>query len=376
MQRPNFTDRTFNAPADRVLQVLEDIANHVRILPNFHFSHSRYTPRALEPELFNSLQQLSTQHQDDYLRWRLGSYLFSLYEGGGNPLPIEPRAEAASLSTPQDRPFQNAALGVHSPFYERLHARNTGKGYFDPRWQVLRQERDGLFAVRKDGLTVHVGDRHLQTSTIAAGNTVSIRLPSNCIENGCYVAIGNAGPCQKDSSNPAPRVDLFFNLNLEGVIDGMQYFTNALNDLNLPFTFAVPYDEERCREARIAATLTIHKGDYQAIQPILARFWIGHADRFRPEVPLFSKTLVPGLALAEQPLHPFIPQENFGMNRFQIIAAGAIDAWRQKKTSSSEREAFILKSFRNHQVDLRYPYLNNPSLNHEEDDGYSFAIHS
>jgi len=42
----------------------------------------------------------------------------------------------------------NTLLGVDLGFYERLHESN-GKGYFDPGWQVLRQESDGSLQSQK-----------------------------------------------------------------------------------------------------------------------------------------------------------------------------------------------------------------------------------
>jgi hypothetical protein len=368
MQLLNSTDQPLSASADRVLKVLEDVVSHIQILPNFHFSHPHYSSLELEPEIFNSLQQLSTQRQDDYLRWRLGSYLFSLYEMGGSTVQLEPKSEAVSLPI-QDGPVQNAALGVHSPFYQRLHAQNVGKGYFDPGWQVLRQEQDGLLAVQKDGLTLHVGDRHLQSSAIAIGDTVSVRLPSNALDSGCYVAISNAGPCQSDGAQQSQRVNLYFNLTLEGIVNAMQYFSSALNELNLPFTLSVPYDVERCEGLCDAATLTFNKTDYGAVQPFLTQFYRHHIDKFQPEVPLFAKLLAPGLGLSEQPLYPFIPQERFGLNRFQVLAEGLIHAWRQGENSASEREASILRSFSNYKIDLRYPYLS-----FGEGDCHSFSL--
>ncbi len=368
MQLLNSTDQPLGASADRVLKVLTDVVSHIQILPNFHFSHPHYASLELEPEIFNSLQQLSTQRQDEYLRWRLGSYLFSLYEMGGSTVQLDPKSEAVSLPI-QDGPAQNAALGVHSPFYQRLHAQNASKGYFDPGWRVLRQEQDGLFAVQKDDLTMHVGDRHLQSSAIAIGDTVSVLLPSNSLDNGCYVALGDAGPCRRDGAKPSHRVHLYFNLNLEGIIDGMQYFTNALNELNLPFSLAVPYDAERCEGVCDAATLTLNKRDYGVVQSALDQFYRQHRDKFQLDVPLFAKILAPGLGLSEQPLYPFIPQESVGMNRFQAVAEGLINAWRQGHTSPSEREASILQSFSSYKIDLRYPYLS-----FGEEDCYALSL--
>jgi len=46
-------------------------------------------------------------------------------------------------------------------------------------------------------------------------------------------------------------------------------------------------------------------------------------------VPLFTKLLAPGLALAEEPNQKFTAQESFGMNRCQIITNGFLEAWQK-----------------------------------------------
>jgi hypothetical protein len=359
MQLPNSLDQPLDVSADQVLKVIEDVISHVQILPDFQFSHPCYSPLALEPELFDSLQQLSTQRQDEYLRWRLGSYLFNLYEVKGSTVKLEPKSKAVSLPI-QDGPVQNASLGVHSPFYEHLHTQNSGKGYFDPGWFVLRQEQDGLFAVQKNRLTLHVqSDRHLQASEepVAIGAEVAIHLPSNRIEQGCYVALSNAGPVDLDREQ---IVNVYFNLPPEDLGLLMGSLTIAVNALNIPFTFKVPYDPEEC-DRPDAGTLSIHKTDYATAYPVLQTLYQSLQPSFRSEVPLFTKCLAPGLALAEQPVDAITPQERFGMHRFQAIAQGLIQAWRQNQDATAARMSYVLQSFAEHHIDPHRPYLNPDS---------------
>jgi HopA1 effector protein family len=354
MQLSNSKD-LLDTPADRVLKVLEDVVIEIQILPDFQFSQPHHAPLALEPEICNSLQQLPTQRQDQYLRWRLGSYLLSLYEAEGTPVKLEPKSEAVSLPI-QDEPVQNTALGVHSSFYGRLHTQNIGKGYFDPGWQVLRQESDGLFAVRKNGLTLHIGDRHLQAPDrqLAIGDEVAIRIPSNRIEQGCYVALSNVGPVDPDRE---PVANIYFNLQPDDLVFLMGALTTPLNALHRPFTLKVPYDSEDC-DRPDSGVLSIHKTDWAAVYSILQLLYPSLQRLLRPEVPLFTKRLAPGLALAEQPIDTITLQENFGMHRFQAIAQGLIQAWRQNEDTAAARMSCVLQSLAEHQVDIYSPYLN------------------
>lgn len=348
-------DQPLNASAERVLKVLEDVVSHIQIPPSFHFSHPRYLPLDLEPEIYNSLQQLSAQRQDEYLRWRLGCYLFSLYEAGGSPVQLESKSEAVSLPI-QDEPVQNMTLGVHSTFYRSLDTHNAGKGYFDPGWQVLRQDHDGLFAVHKNGLTLHVDDRHLQPSApaVAIGDVIAILLPHNRLEQGCYVALGNAGPVEPDCR---PIIHLCFNLPSENMTLLMGSLTHALNALNIPFAFKVPYDPEDY-DRRDSGVLSLYKADYTTLYPTLQTLYSAHQAAFRLEVPLFTKCIALGLGLAEQPVDVITPRESFAMHRFQAIAQGLIQAWRQNQDSGAARMRYVLQSFAAHHIDLQHPYLN------------------
>jgi hypothetical protein len=357
MQLSNSQDRRLGTSADRVLQVLEDIIVHIQILPDFQFSHPNHPSLCLESDIVNSIQQLSNQRQDKYLRWRLGGYLCGIYEAGsGSAVLLQAKTEAASLPI-EDGLAQNTALGIHSPFYKRLDTQNTGKGYFEPGWRVLRQESDGLFAVRKDGLTIHVGDRHLHSfdCPVAIGDEVAIHLPSNRIEQGCYVALSNVGPVD---SNREQAVNVYFNLQPENLISLMGALTTALNALKIPFTFKVPYNFEEC-DRPDSGVLSLYQTDWAVVDPTLRSLYPSLQRLLRPEVPLFTKYLSPGLALAEQPIKAITPQESFGMHRFQAIAQGLIQAWRHNENAAAARMSFISQSLSEHHIDPRYPYLNS-----------------
>jgi HopA1 effector protein family len=341
-----------------LIEVLEEIANHVQIQENFCFSHPRYGALELRPEIFKSLQTLDIPLQDQYLRLRLGSYLYSIYDSDGNLGRIDPDSENESI---QSRPALNMGSGMKSSFYAALHTRNTGKGYFDPGWLVLKESSDGLLVVQKEGLTLHVSrDRHLDQAgqAVAIGDWVAIHLPRNLLEGESYVAVSNSG-----SPHPSNRpkddllIDIYFNLDAESVLVLMKDLTIALNPLGLPFKFRVPMDEINC-DRPDSISLTFSKAHYSAIQPLLSALYQKQQAQYRPEIPWFTKFLAPGLALSEQPQHPFTSAESFGLNRYQIVAEGLLAAWRQPNHSTAKRMSAIEQSFSTHNIDLNYPYLN------------------
>jgi HopA1 effector protein family len=341
--------------AERLQAVLDDIAHHIKIQDNFCISHTHRTPLELSETLLKGLPQIPLSEQDRYLRWRFASYLYGIYDDG----ELQPSASNAEQATSHsEKLLQNKTVGIRSEFYHRLQHSNSGKGYFDSGWVVLKESADGLLAVQKDGLTMHVSrDRHLAETTVNFGDTVSVRLPNNQIENACYVAVGDRGPCPKRSGEQQ-NLNLYFNVTLEGILDTMSVLTAMLNELSLPFSFAVPYNLETYEDRCDVGMLSIEQQEYAKLQPSLAQFYQAHGTQFRFVVPLFAKVLAPGLGLSEQPLHSFVEKESFVMQRFQILAQGIISAWRQDLKSPEDRKTCMLQTLSQYQVDLNHPYLN------------------
>lgn len=348
---PSALEQPRTAEGKSLLATLEDISDFVAIQDDFCIRHVHSSPLELPQGLLKGLQQLPLPQQNHYLRWRVSTYLYSLYEDGKRQASAT--EGSVGVSEP-DALFQNKTVGARSDFYHQLHHSNRGQGYFDPGWVFIKESADGLLAVKKDGLTMHVSrDRHLAQTAVTPGDTVSVRLPNSQIENGYYVAVGNQGPCPNGTS-----INLYFNVTLEGILRVMHELTTMLNELRLPFSLAVPYDLENCPERCDAGTLKIAQPAYAKVQPKLDPFYQIHAAQFRSTVPLFAKVLAPGLGLSEQPLHSFIPQESFAMHRFQVLAEGLIHAWRQDLNSSQDRKTCMLQALFEHEISLSYPYLN------------------
>jgi HopA1 effector protein family len=351
-------DASTTLAGERLQTVLEDIVCHIKIQDNFCISHTHHLPLELSDKLLKGLQQIPLLQQDRYLRWRFASYLYGIYDDG----ELQPSTSNPDRTTNPEMLFQNKTVGVRSEFYHQLQHSNSGIGFFDSGWVVIKEAADGLLAVRKDELTMHISrDRHLAEPTVNFGDTVSVRLPNNQIEQGCYIAVGDRGPCPQRSERHI--INLYFNVTIEGILDAMQVLTATLNELGLPFSFAVPYDLETYQDRCDAGILSIERQDYDKIQQSLAQFYQAHAAQFRPTVPLFTKVLAPGLGLSEQPLHSFVENESFVMQRLQALAEGLIDAWRQDLKSTQDRKNCILKTFSQYQIDLEHPYLNPGSEN-------------
>ncbi|MDZ8261391.1 T3SS effector HopA1 family protein [Nostoc sp. ChiQUE01b] len=341
-----------------VLDSLQDIANNVEIKPNFYISHPAYKTFEIPAEIVTRFQRIPLELQNKYLSLQLQSFLYGIYYNGSMQTALEADASSDNLALHQNLE-NNTFLGVDLEFYDRLHKSNLGEGYFDPDWSVLRQESDGSLAVTKGGLTLHIErDRHLQPTEQSAsvGNIVAIRMPRNLVQNGFYMAVSNAGP---DIHPQIVRV--YFNLTPEGAIAVMESLTRELNQIRIPFTFKVLYNPSDYGRYD-SGVLYFEKSNYEAIRQVLRSVYAEKRSHFRTEVPLFTKLLAPGLALAEEPDCKFASVESFGMNRCQIVANGLLEARATGDESPQSRMASIHKHFSLLGIDWQHSYLNANSL--------------
>lgn len=253
----------------------------------------------------------------------------------------------------------NTVLGVDLEFYNRLHKSNSGQGYFEPEWLILKEEEDGSLVVKKGGLKLYIErDKHLQSSEQDAvvGDTVSIKMPKNRVQNGFYISVSNARVNAPQDSSAIVRI--YFNLTPDGAVGVMSSLTQQLNDRNISFDFKVLYNPQDYQRHDSGVLYFFDKSNYEQIHQILKEVYQENQAHFKAEVPLFTLQLAPGLALAEEPEQKFAEKESFGMNRCQIIANGLLDAWYQDKNLPDEKLQCILKQFTLSGIETNRTYLN------------------
>jgi len=347
----------------RLLDALQDIVSKVQIQSDFCIRHPDYKPFELPAEVVARFQQLPADIQRKYLSLQLRSFLYGIYYNGSMRTALAPEADSNPLPLDLEN---NTFLGVDLGFYNRLHQSNSGTGYFDPGWYVLREESDGSLAVTKGSLRLHIErDRHLQPAQQAAvvGDSVAIRMPKNRVQNGFYMAVGNAESNRLDhSKGHSVTVRVYFNLSPEGAVAVMGSLTRQLNEKAIPFNFKVLYNPKDY-ERHDSGVLYFNKSDYEVVRQVLQAVYGEVRLHFQAEVPLFTMQLALGLGLAEEPDQKFADQESFGMNRCQIVANGLLEASRQGDDSPEGRMKVILQQFSLLKIDLQRVYLNANSEN-------------
>lgn len=349
-----------NSASPQLLDALQDIVSNVQIQSNFCISHADYKPLELPAEVVAHFKRIPLNLQSKYLNLQLQKFLYGIYYNGSLRSALALDANSANLLLHQNLE-NNTLLGVNMEFIQLLHESNSGEGYFNPGWYVLRQESDGSLAVTKGGLTLNIErERHLQLAnqSAAVGDLVAIRLPRNLVQNGFYVAMSNLDWENRGNLDSDPAtVRIYFNLSPEGAVAIMGSLTQQLNEIKVPFTFKVlynPFDYDRYD----SGVLYFERNNYEAVRQVLHSIYAENQSHFRMEVPLFTKFLAPGFALAEEPDCKFVAQESFGMNRCQIIALGLLEAWQKGDVSPKGRMASILQHFFMLGIDLKRPYLN------------------
>jgi hypothetical protein len=354
------TNHWLNPFAETILNALQDISTQIAITSNFSIIHPDYQPLAVSSEVLERLQQLPQNIQDNYLKSLLTGFIYGIYYNGALKSVLAPDADEIPSQQLQNLE-NNTFLGVDVGFYEQLHSSNKGEGFFDPEWQIIREENDGSLAVKKGELTLNIQrGRHLQIDKNHAsiGDFVAIRMPRNQVQNGFYMAIGNAGRhTTKNEQNHETLVRVYFNLTPDGAVKVMEDLTTELNNINLPFCFKALYNPDDYGRYD-SAVLYFEKSNYAAIAPVLQSIYTKHKNHFGTEVPLFTKLLVPGLAIAEEPERKLSPEESFGLNRCHLVANGFLAAWRQGHQSPETRVQSILQQFSLMGLEWQRPYLN------------------
>lgn len=381
-------------PSAQSWDIVQDIAHHLQILPNWAIAHPDYGVLELPQPIAQYLSQLPWEHQRKYLQGQIRNYLYDIYFSGELLRQTSEESPDSDPELVQNNLVQNNTVyGTDWQFHQQLDRANQGSGYFDPGWQVVEQgvdhrsNRRPRWRVSKAGLTLQVSlkhmvlidrmDRSIQAGQLAqagqlvqagqpvqVGQTVAIRLPKYQLDADSYIAIGNQGMPRLEQ----PIVQVYGNIQAAGANVLMRQLTRQLNALNLRFSLRLLSDP--LAYGRYHSTLLrFEKSDYPSVQPVLRTVYRSLQRHYNAAIPAFTRELAPGLGLAEAPVEMLQTQSStaltpsdFGRHRCQIIAAGLIAALNHPQPTAALRLEAIAQQSAQQGVDWQRPYLNPGSV--------------
>ncbi|GAB4458989.1 MAG: hypothetical protein OHK0037_03530 [Elainellaceae cyanobacterium] len=320
---------------------LDDLLRHLHISPEGRIYHDR-CPTAVLVEDDRPFDQLPPDMQRSYLRLQLRNVIYDLYFCG-RQLTDQPAATDLRNSV---------QAGVDVEFFEQLSAANTGQGYFDAGW-IVTQIDETTALVQRNGLILRLErDRHLLPSQRhpAVGDAVAVWMPPHRMDASFYTVLGDRGPISPD----LPALQVYFNLSPAGAIALMHDLIPALNTAVLPFALSLLHDPADY-DRRDSAILRICQTDWDAAAPALQQAYKTVRSHLRRAVPLFAKSLAPGVGLAEEPTDE--PEHGtaieFGLHRAQWVADALLES-----ADPATRLAAIARQFQQTGLLLHKPYLN------------------
>ena len=315
------------------LSALEAAVQAIGFLNDTQFTWFGTPSEAINPAV---RQPLFPETIHEFLRYQLRQTLYSQFYTKGTP---QPHADEADW-VPGDVSFVAA-----------LAAANQGTGSVETGW-TAREARAGRVVVERRGLTLEVARAACVppvAEPLASPIQVFLRVPNARpnLSPGYYLIVGDVPMSQGDG-----LVRLYWHLTAEGAANWVQRATEAFNGHKLPFHLKVlrsPQLFTRCD----AGVLYLPRSTFETARPALADVYAQVESLLRSEVPAFTRSLAPGLGLAESP-----GGESFGLHRCDLIATGLVRSQTEGRTDLEGRLGCVLTCWTQAGLQIEHPYLN------------------
>ena len=252
-------------------------------------------------------------------------------------------------------PAENPA-GISGSLWEELSAANAGRPHWETGWEVFHVDASGSIMAQKNGVSRTFWPGEFVTyDGPGAGPRISSRVDvyfateSRNMQPGFYFAFGETFGEDPDSSD---LVRFYWDIEAAGAVPLTRGLTRALNRFQVPFRFKCLND--RGVYGRLdPAVLFINRRYFRIAADLIAPIREELAEHLRPDTPLFTKRLAPGLGFAEDPGDG----GSFGMHRCRLLAEAI---WREPSIDG------IVKAFESNGISIDRPYLNTGSIDQYE----------
>jgi hypothetical protein len=260
--------------------------------------------------------------------------------------------------------------GADHELLRRLGDANSGWSFWEPGWRVVGELENGRLPVRRaeDPVVAWTQEANVRmwNGTEARPDTpCRVRVPAEIRHRvlGYYLAFGEADP--PEPMPPIPTVRLYWNLvDAEAAVTYIARATEMLNREGLSFRTKVIGHSQLYLNAD-AGVLYMPRTEYRRAQALISALHDQLAGTLRPEVPLFTLRLRPGLGIAEDPLDG----TSFGQSRCQLAARGLWRAHRLGAADEESRATALAEQFVEEGFDPRRPHLSPGSDDFDPLDG-------
>jgi hypothetical protein len=240
------------------------------------------------------------------------------------------------------------------PLLEKLRDANVASPRWQTGWYIEQVHNSGWISAQRDGLKQTFAPGEFITKEgpgmpLRVGATVDVYLAvaSEYMQPGFYFAFGET---VVDESENSSLVRFYWHLKPTGAPLLLHLVSSLFNRFQAPYRFKCLVHPAAYTRAD-SAVVFVPSRWYQIAARLLRDVRRAIASHLRTESPLFTKSLVDGLALAEDPGG----RQSFGMHRSAALARAIREA---AVTDGSATVAGVEAALSRQGVSPLFPYLN------------------
>lgn len=318
----------------------------------FSVSHKDAGSIEYSKELIKTLKKLPENIQNDFFMALLMDVILDVYNNEKNlfaKYQINRSFEGSNI--------KNSRSEVDWDFLNTIHKNNTSQGWYNPGFTVVKVNCDKTLTVTKKGITTIINNScdftHAEKSEDLE-NTISIWTHPYQLSEYFYTAFGNEMCILMD------RVYLYLNLSPQGATLITNFLTSELNRDKIPFMFYILHNPNNYHRYD-SGFLIFEKKDYAKLKLIIEVLYSKYQTYLRPQVPIFTKKIAPGISVAEPSTMSFKSKDDFGLERSEILATSLIMTYQNKDSSIKSCLKCIENIFEDRNYSLKKPYLKSNS---------------
>jgi HopA1 effector protein family len=294
--------------------IFQEIADAIIINLNLTIHHPRYPEWSMPELVSNRLQDSPREIQAKFLCTQLQAYLHGIYFSRS----LLPVAVLTSDETPCQVINNTTDKGIDTAFYAQIDRANCSQGYYDSDWTIEGDEDDGMVAVVKEGLRLHVWPPYIYPDyqTLAVGDLAAIIMPKNLLTIDRYIAISNYGRVRQK-----PLINLYFSCPPDVAIEIVAQITTELNSLKLPFELQVQLAPNKYQQTD-SLILQLAVADYPTAQPALSKIHGQYRSQFYDQTPSLTQPVATGIGLSTAAIN------QYGVSQlWQSVAQALAESW-------------------------------------------------